>query len=411
MDLISVTRLFGGELAGRLVALRRDLHRHPELSLREERTRGRLEEALSGLPGVSIRRVAGTGLVARVAGRDRNAPVVAIRGDIDALPIQEATGLDFASQTPGVMHACGHDVHATWTVGAAHLLAADPAEGDVLVVFQPAEEIGAGARAILESGALDGARVIFGAHVDRRFALGEVVVVEGPVAASADTFQVVLKGVGAHAARPHEGADPIVGLGALISALQTVVSRKVNPADAAVVTIGKVVAGTAPNIIPDEARLNGTLRAVKPEVRALLHKQVCLIAENIAKAYGLVADVAVNEGSPPIVNPSEATAWAREAAERLLGAEALRPLGFLNLGGEDFAHYMEHIPGCFMRIGAREPGGEIIPAHAPHFYAAEESIFIGAALLAEAARTASRTLAASSEAGMLPAASASSGGG
>ena len=378
-----------------LVALRRDLHRHPELSGAEHRTQRRLEQALVELvPGAAVRRVAGTGLVARVPGRDATAPVVALRGDVDALPIEEDTGLPYASAVPGVMHACGHDVHATWAVGAAALLAAHPAAGDVLVVLQPAEETGRGARQVLAAGALDAARAIVGAHVDRRFVVGQVVADVGPLAASADTFAIELVGRGAHAARPHEALDPIVGLAALVVALQSIVARRLAPADAGVVTVGTVSAGTAPNVIPERARLTGTLRAVTPATRDLLRAELRRVTEGVAAAHGLAAHVTLDDGTPPLVNPPAPVAWAREAAAALLGPDALVPLGTLNLAGEDFAHYLERIPGCFLRIGAREPDGEIIPAHSPRFHAAEACIPIGAALLAETARRASAALLA-----------------
>lgn len=395
----SISRHFPDGLRDSLVALRRDLHQHPELSRREERTVGRLHAALEPLRPAVLERVGaadgvrGLGLVARIRGRDSALAPVVVRGDIDALPIQEATGLPFASSNAGVMHACGHDVHATWAVGAAHLLAAEPAQGDVIVVLQPAEETGSGALVILESGVLDGAAAIFGAHVDRRFEVGEVVAEAGPLAAAADTFDIELIGAGAHGARPHESSDPIVGAGALIGALQTIVSRRLNPAHPAVVTIGTVHAGSAHNIIPGSATLSGTLRAVDPETRRFLHEELRRITESVAAAYRLEANVELGLGPPPIVNPTGAAAWAREAAVSVLGAEAVVPLGTLNMGGEDFAHYMERIPGCFMRVGARERGGEPIPAHSPRFYAAEESIFVGAAVLAESARVASRALA------------------
>jgi hippurate hydrolase len=385
----SVGEIVPEPLRRRLVELRRDLHEHPELSGREERTANVLHAALAALEPVKLERVAGTGVVARIRGREAGAPLVAVRGDIDALPIQEKTGLPFASRHAGVMHACGHDVHATWAVGAAHLLAARPARGDVLIVLQPAEETGRGAAAILESGALGGVKAIFGAHVDRRFAVGEVVVQAGPLAASADEFEIELIGSGAHGARPHEAADVIVGAGALIGALQTIVSRRVNPAYPAVVSIGSVHAGSAPNIIPDRATLTGTLRATEPGTRQLLMDEVRRIAESTAALHRLRAKVTVELGTPPIVNPPEPTEWARQAAASVLGPDAIVPLGFLNMGGEDFSCYMERIPGCFLRVGAREAGTEPIPAHSPHFYAAEESIFIGAAVLAEAARVAS----------------------
>src|ERR1043166_6527935 len=217
----AIAAQFSADLRERLFALRQAIHQEPELAFAEERTAAKLEAALVAVGATDVRRVAGTGVVGRVRGRNGKAPVVAIRGDIDALPIQEATGLPFASTTPGVMHACGHDVHATWAVGAAALLAARPADGDVLVVLQPAEETGRGARAILDTGVLDGTTAIFGAHVDRRFAVGQAVADEGPLAASADVFTIELQGNGAHAARPHEAADPIVGAAAIITALQT----------------------------------------------------------------------------------------------------------------------------------------------------------------------------------------------
>jgi amidohydrolase len=388
----AIEHLFAPDLRVALTELRHEIHRDPELSFQEERTASKLERALNALRPKHLERVAGTGVVARIAGRDARAPVVAIRGDIDALPIQESTGLEYASRNAGVMHACGHDVHATWAVGAAHLLSEHPAAGDVLIVLQPAEEVGKGAQAVMESGALDGVAAIFGAHVDRRFPVGTVVAEAGPLAASADNFQIELVGAGAHAARPHEAADPIVGAGALIGALQTIVSRRLDPSRAAVVTIGTVNAGSAPNVIPDRAVLTGTLRATDPDTRRLLHDEVTRIAESVAAVHRLKAHVSVELGPPPIVNPVEAASWARTAAISLLGADAVVPLGFLNLAGEDFAHYMEQMPGCFLRVGAREPGTNAIPAHTPRFYAADESIFVGAAVLAETARVASTAL-------------------
>ena len=384
------------EIRTRLVTLRRELHRRPELAFNEVYTARSLEEALRELGIDDVRRVGETGLIGRVRGRNASAPVVAVRGDIDALPIQEATGLPFASVVPNVMHACGHDVHASWAVGAAALLAAEPADGDVLVVLQPAEEVGKGALAILESGALDGVAAIFGGHVDRRFDVGQVVADEGPLAASADTFEIELVGVGAHAARPHEARDPIVALAAIVTALQTIVARRLNPATPGVVSIGTVQAGSAPNVIPDRARLSGTVRAVEPQSRALMLAEVERVSREVASGYGVEAKVSVDRGTPPIVNPSGRgpTKWAREAASDIVGESNVVPLGFLNLAGEDFAHYMERIPGCFLRIGARETGGPVIPAHSPVFYPAEESLFVGATVLAECARVASRELAA-----------------
>jgi amidohydrolase len=371
-----------------LTELRRDLHRHPELSWHETRTQEKLERVLRDAGITDVRRIARTGLVARVRGRDAKAPVIALRGDIDALPITEATGLEFTSQNDGVMHACGHDVHASWAVGAALLLARSPAAGDVLVVLQPAEEVGEGAREVLASGALDGVRAIFGAHVDRRFAVGEVVAQEGPLAASVDTFHVVLHGEGAHGARPQEARDPVVGAAELILALQTIVSRRLDPALPGVVTVGAVHSGRASNVIPESAELTGTIRATTAASRALLVGEVERMAHAVAATHRLTAEVRITDGTPPIVNPREGAAWAAQAVRNVLGEKALVPLGTTNMGGEDFAFYLEKMPGCFLRVGAREPGGEHRAAHTPRFYPAEDALFIGAAVLAECARAA-----------------------
>jgi amidohydrolase len=371
-----------------LTELRRDLHRHPELSWQEMRTQERLERVLRYSGIIDVRRIARTGLIARVRGRDANAPVIALRGDIDALPITEATGLDFSSQTDGVMHACGHDVHASWAVGAALLLSRAPAAGEVLVVLQPAEEVGEGAREVLASGALDGVRAIFGAHVDRRFAVGEVVAQAGPLAASVDTFHIVLQGEGAHGARPQEARDPIVGAAELIVALQTIVSRRLDPALPGVVTVGAIHAGSASNVIPESAELTGTIRATTVASRALLVGEVERMAHAVAATHRLTAEVRIAEGTPPVVNSSEGAAWAAQAVRDVLGDSALVPMGTTNMGGEDFAFYLEKIPGCFLRVGAREPGGEHRAAHTPRFYPAEDALFIGASVLAQCARAA-----------------------
>ena len=375
------------------MSLRRDLHRHPELSFAEQRTGDVLMRELESLSPSGLDRVARTGVIARIAGRNSSAPVVAIRGDIDALPIHEATGLSFASASAGVMHACGHDVHATWSVGAAALLSAAPAEGDVLIVLQPAEEIGEGAVAVLESGLLDDARAIFGGHVDRRFTVGQVVAQAGPLAASTDMFEIELVGRGAHSARPHESADPVVCMAAVIASLQTIVSRRVNPATPAVVTVGMVSAGTAPNVIPDRAVLRGTLRATDNETRGLLQTELREIATHIAAAHHVEARVTFGAGVPPVINDARAAEWAAIAVGAVLGAGAVVPLGAPNMAGEDFAWYQRRIPGCFLRVGARLEHEQIIAAHSPQFDVAEDAIFVGAAVLAECARRASQALA------------------
>jgi amidohydrolase len=385
---VGIAEAFTSDEIAWLSTLRRDLHRNPELSWQEEGTAKRLEHALTALGAADIVRVAGTGVLARIPGRRAGAPVVAIRGDIDALPIQETTGLPFSSEVAGVMHACGHDIHATWAVGAALLLRKAPADGDVLILLQPAEEAAEGASAVIRSGALDGVAAIFGAHVDRRYEVGQVVVQDGPLAASADFFRIELTGAGAHGARPHESADPIVGAATLIAALQTLVSRRLDPALPGVVTVATIHAGTADNIIPDHALLTGTVRAVDAASRALLIEELRHVSERVAEAHHLTARVTFDQGTPPVVNLPRPTAWAREAVRSVLGPGADVPLAGTNMGGEDFAFYLERMPGCFLRIGAREPGGPWLPAHSSGFYAAEESALVGAAVLAATARRA-----------------------
>ncbi|MGQ0648396.1 MAG: M20 metallopeptidase family protein [Gemmatimonadaceae bacterium] len=384
---------FSDAQVDQLFALRRELHQHPELSWQEVRTATRLEEVMRNLGARDVRRVARTGVVARIPGLDPRAPVLALRGDIDALPIHEETGLAYASSVPGVMHACGHDVHATWTIAAAMQLLQRPSPGDVVVVLQPAEEVGAGAAAILSSGALDGVAAIFGGHVDRRFAVGDVIAESGPLAASADTFAIEVHGRGAHGARPHEAADPIVAVAAIVSALQTIVSRRLDPAAPAVVSVGSIHAGAAANVIPERASITGTLRAMDPTTRQRLLDEVARLSVAVGEAHGVHVTAIVERGTPPIVNPPREAGWARQAAENTLGSGAVVPFGIINMGGEDFAFYMERIPGCFLRIGARESGGERIAAHSPRFYADEGAILVGGAVMAECARVAGEELA------------------
>ncbi len=381
-----------------LTALRESLHRNPELSFEEHQTTERLIAAaegfgLSAANGVEIQRFSGTGLSIRIPGTDAggtSSKTVAVRGDIDALPIQEEARCAFASTVPGVMHACGHDVHASWALGAASLIAREPAAGDVVVVLQPAEETGLGAATVVESGVLDDVAMIFGAHVDPRWVVGEAVVQAGPVAAATDEFSITIHGAGGHGARPQLGRDPTVAAAALVMELQTIVSRRVTPGDPAVVTVGELHAGTAPNIIPEQARIAGTLRSTSTATRELLRAGVQQLAAGIANSFSVRCEVGFGAGTPPVVNDEKATQHAATAAEQWLGKAALRALPEPNMGGEDFAVYLETMPGCFLRIGSRLPDDPIVGAHTPQFYARTECVFVGAVVLAEAARRASR---------------------
>lgn len=371
----------------RVVSLRRDLHRRPETSWNEEGTAAAIERWLASL-GLEPRRLCGTGVVAEVAGAADGA-TIALRADIDALPVTEETGLPFASENSGVMHACGHDGHAAMLVGAAELLLADPPPGPVRLVFQPAEEVGTGARALIEAGVLDGVAAIFGGHLDVHFPAGTIFVTPGPVAASTDLLRVRVRGRGGHAARPHEAVDAVVVAGHLVLALQHVVSRGIDPAESAVVTIGRLEAGTAANVIAGSALLEGTVRALKPEIRARLLAEVERVTRATAHLHGATAEVEVEHGTPPVVNDGPATELALEAARRVVGPERVAPLPSANLAGEDFGFYQERVPGCYVRYGAR-PAGQAHPNHSGGFDFDEAALGWGAAWLAEVARVAGR---------------------
>lgn len=388
----AVAGRFSAEDRDRLLQLRRDLHQHPELSWQERGTQARLRAALHGLGILDVEDIADTGLVARIPGSAKQGPAVALRGDIDALPIVEATGLPFASRNTGVMHACGHDMHATWAVGAAMLLVREPAVGEVRIVLQPAEELGEGAPKVLASGALDGVEAIFGAHVDWRYRVGEIVADAGPLAASTDTFDVTFHGRGGHGARPQDAIDPIITLSAFVLEAQTIVSRRLDPALPGVVTIGVLDAGSAANVIPETARCTGTIRATTPETRQLLVSEVERLAHAVAATHRCTATVVMREGTPPLMNSPRASAWAKAAARPLLGDDSLRSLAVANMGGEDFAFYTERIAGCFMRVGTWREGRAGAGVHTPRFDPDEDALLVASALLADCARVASAAL-------------------
>jgi hippurate hydrolase len=382
----------------RLVALRRDLHRHPEPAWQETRTAERVCAELERL-GIGYRSgVAGTGVFAELPGLT-SAPIVALRADMDALPITEETGLEYASVNDGVMHACGHDGHTAMLLGAAELLARESTlPCTVRLLFQPAEETGRGALPMIDEGALDGVAFIFGGHLDGAYAVGEIVVHGGAVNASTDEFTIELTGPGGHAARPHETVDPIVAGSLLVSALQTVVARSVAPSDAAVVSVGRFDAGTATNVIATSAKLQGTLRALDPGVRAALIDSVRQIAESTAAAQGVEASVEILEGTPAVINHPDATAPAREAARHAAGDAGVVPLRKPNLGGEDFGFYMEKVPGCYVRIGAQPEDGPVA-AHSSGFRFDEQALAVGAAYLYHVALAAGREVGAGSKTG------------
>jgi len=374
-----------------IVGLRRRMHRFPERSWEEHRTAGLVREALADL-GIKTRVVAGTGLVADLPGPG-GVPIVALRADLDALPVQEETGLPYASDRPGMMHACGHDGHTSALVGAAALLAREAAlPAPVRLVFQPAEEIGEGAAALIAAGALDGVAFVFAGHVDVGFPTGTIVVADGTVNASTDEFTIEISGPGGHAARPHESIDTIIVASHIVSSLQTVVSRRVPPDRSAVITIGRFHAGTAVNVLASSAVLEGTLRARDAETRALLRAAVREVATATAAAHGAAATVALHDGTPPVINHPAATTLARAAAVHVVGAEHVVNTPLANMGGEDFGFYGERAPAAFVRFGARPLGTAFAPAHSGRFEFDEQVLAVAAAFLHRVALAAGHTL-------------------
>jgi len=375
-----------------MVDLRRDLHRHPELSHKEQRTAERIARQLGRLGIACQTGVAETGIIAEIPGRMKT-PVVALRADMDALPIHEETGLPFSSVHEGVMHACGHDGHSSMLVGAAELLTrGEPPPATVRLIWQPAEETGAGARAMIAAGALEGVEMIFGGHLDRRYPAGELVVTEGAVNASTDVFYIDIAGQQGHGARPHEATDAIVAGSLLVTALQTIVSREVDPSHPSVISIGKFEAGSAPNVIAGRARLEGTIRSQDEEVRRCLKEGIIRICSAIGQLHGARVDVQMRAGSPPVINTPEMTLLARQAAESVVGRERVQTLRTANMGGEDFAYYLEHAKGCYIRFGGQIEGLEGFPAHSSRFDFDEQALGSGAAWFAEVARMAGAQL-------------------
>ena len=372
--------------------VRRDLHRHPELSEREERTAGLICSFLEDL-GIPYRSgVGGHGVVGHVAGRSKG-PLVALRADIDALPIREETGLPFASAVEGVMHACGHDGHTAILLGAALLLRTEPPHYPVRLLFQPAEERGSGAKMMIADGAIEGVSAVFGGHLDATYPVGTLVVTDGAVNAASDYFTIEIKGRTGHGARPHEAVDAVVIGASLVSALQTVVSREVNPAHPAVLTVGSFIAGTAENVIAGSARLTGTIRTLDPDVRRHLCDSVVRIADATGRMHGCGMETEIREGNPPVINAPAMAGLARRAAVDTVGRANVLEMRTTNMGSEDFGRYLERVPGCYIRYGGLAAGNDPSPAHSGRFDFDERALAIGARWLDRVARSAGEELA------------------
>ena len=364
-----------------MIALRRHLHAHPELSFEEFATSdlvaARLEEW-----GYEVHRgLGGTGVVGRLRLGSGN-KVIGLRADMDALPIVEQTGLPYASRNQGVMHACGHDGHTAILLAAAkHLARSREFDGTLVLIFQPAEEGDGGARRMLEDGLFElfPCDAIFALHNMPGLPTGKFGFLPGPFMAATDTLTISVKGVGGHGAMPHKATDAILAGAAIVQALQSVVSRNVNPLDCAVVSVGSFHAGIAPNVIPDHAELQLSVRALKPEVRDLLIERISAVAQAQAASFGATATVEVDEAQrfPALINDAKSTAFARQVAEDWLGADGLVTDMAPLTGSEDFAVMLEQCPGCYLLIGNGDGEGGCM-VHNPGYDFNDDCLALGA---------------------------------
>lgn len=353
-----------------IVTLRHDLHQHPEIRFEEEWTSNRIAACLAqgGIP--HTRGYAkGTGIVAELRGDGPR--IVALRADIDALEIQEETGLPYASRIPGRMHACGHDGHTACLLGAALTLAEvrERLPGTVRFIFQPAEEQAAGGRFMVEEGALDEADAVFALHGWPTLPQGQIAVGDGRIMASADFFRIDVAGRGGHGADPRNCIDPVVAAAHITTALQTIVSREVDPWDAAVISVARIHGGSASNIIPSDAWMEGTFRALNPETRARLAEAIERVARHTARALGAEAAVQFGEaGYPPVINDPGMAALVRDTVASEMDPAAIAPVTHPYMYAEDFAFYLQETPGAFIFLGCRRPGdADPHPLHSPRY--------------------------------------------
>ncbi len=363
-----------------LVETRQHLHANPELSFEEAETARFVAEKLESWGYEVTRNVGGHGVVARLSvGESKRG--IAIRADMDALPILEETGKPYASKTPGKMHACGHDGHTTVLLGAAqHLAKTRRFNGTVTLIFQPAEESGkpSGAQKMIADGLFERFPfdAIFGLHNHPGAPEGAILVRSGPLMASSDTVNITIKGKGGHASRPHLTIDPIVVACNLVVALQTVVSRNVDPTQTAVVTVGTIHAGEAVNVIPEYAKLALSVRCFEPRIRALLEERITKLTHSIVDGFGASVELNYEHGYPVVVNSEEETAFARTVAEELIGSENVSTCHLIP-GSEDFSYFLEHKPGSFLRLGN---GVDSAILHSPKYDFADASLTVGAAM-------------------------------
>jgi amidohydrolase len=381
-------RSLAAEAFADAVTWRRHLHRRPELSFHEHETARFVEETLASFGGLEITRPTETSVVARLV-TGREGPVLALRADIDALPIREETDLEFASEREGVMHACGHDGHTAVLLAVARVLLAlrDDLRGEVRFLFQHAEELlPGGARDLVAAGVVSGVDAVVGCHLISALDVGKVAVSTGPFMASPDTFSIAIEGRGGHAAFPHETVDPIPVAAEVVLALQHVVARETDPNERVVVTVARIAGGSADNIIPESVELGGTVRTFSPEMRERVRTAVERIVAGITQAHAAGYRFEYVEGYLPVDNDPELAARVAASAALALGSEAVVEIDPI-MGGDDFSVYQREAPGVYFMVGARsEEAGATFPQHHPRFTIHERSMENAIAVFVEVSR-------------------------
>ncbi len=376
------------KLSPRLIEIRRHLHSHPELSGQEHHTAAFVAGVLSS-NGVHVREAVGkTGVIGEVQGIPSDRPCLAIRTDMDALPIQERTGLEYASKAAGVMHACGHDVHTTVGLGTAMVLSqlAEELPGNVRFLFQPAEEIAQGASWMVQDKAMENVSAILSLHVFPSIPAGKVGIRYGALTAAADELDIIIVGESGHGARPHEAIDAIWIAAQVITTLQQAISRTQNPLRPVVLSIGQISGGRAPNVIADSVKLRGTVRSLHPETRANLPLWIEKIVANICNSYGAQYEVDYRPGTPGVQNDLALSQLLQTTAEEAWGSDRVQVLTEPSLGAEDFSLYLEHAPGSMFRLGVGYEDRAInYPLHHPQFEVNESAIVTGVVTLAYSA--------------------------
>lgn len=371
-------------LLPRIVEWRRSLHRWPELGYREERTAAYIADVLTSFDVEVTAGVAKTGVVGLLRGAG-SGPTVALRAELDALPMQEATGFPFASENPGIMHACGHDGHMASVLGACALLAErrEGLAGNVKFIFQPAEEMLGGGEALCEAGVLNDPDVdgIFALHLWPWLEKGTIGFARGVMMAAFDEFKIEVLGRSSHGASPHRGVDAIVVAARVVDALQTIVSREIDPQDPVVVTIGQIHGGTATNIVADRVEIAGSVRSFDAEIRASLSGRIERIAASVAEAHGATSRLTWRDGYPALINHAEAAERYFRSAQRVMGDQASVWLDRPSMASEDFAYYLQRVPGAFAFLGVQE-GADTPGLHTPDFHFDERVLASAAATLA-----------------------------